>query len=134
DAPRVPFRPDGCGLWEIPMTTVRIRGRNLPCSGGGFFRLLPYPLFRAGLRRVNAEGQRGIFYFHPWEVDPGQPRIAGAPWKSRLRHSINLRRMSGRLDRLLHDFAWNRMDAVFADLLAEPGADAASHRATVSAA
>jgi polysaccharide deacetylase family protein (PEP-CTERM system associated) len=118
DAPRVPFRPDGTGIWEIPMTTVRLGGRNLPCSGGGFFRLIPYPIFRAGLRQVNREEQRsGIFYFHPWEIDPRQPRIAGAGWKSRIRHYTNLDRMSARLDRLLHDFAWDRMDVVFANLL-----------------
>ncbi len=70
------------------MTTVRLFGRNWPCSGGGYFRLLPYALFRrgavAGCNR--GEGQPGIFYFHPWEIDPGQPRVAGAGWKSRVRH------------------------------------------------
>ncbi|MDE2580810.1 MAG: DUF3473 domain-containing protein [Rhodospirillales bacterium] len=121
DAPRSPFRPAGTGLWEIPMTTLRAGGRNLPCSGGGYFRLLPYRLFRAGLRRVNRSEQRpGIFYFHPWEVDPDQPRIAGVGWKSRFRHYTNLHRMSGRLNRLLGDFAWGRMDQVFAGLLAAP--------------
>jgi polysaccharide deacetylase family protein (PEP-CTERM system associated) len=118
DAPRGPFRPEGGTLWEIPMTTVRLAGHNLPCAGGGYFRLLPYRLFQVGLRRVNrVEGRPGIFYFHPWEVDPAQPRVAGAGWKSRLRHYTNLKRMSGRLDRLLHDFAWGRMDHVFANLL-----------------
>jgi polysaccharide deacetylase family protein (PEP-CTERM system associated) len=121
DAPRSPFRPAGTGLWEIPMTTLRAGARNLPCSGGGYFRLLPYRLFRAGLRRVNRSEQRpGIFYFHPWEVDPDQPRIAGVGWKSRFRHYTNLHRMSGRLNRLLGDFAWGRMDQVFAGLLAAP--------------
>jgi polysaccharide deacetylase family protein (PEP-CTERM system associated) len=121
DAPRTPFRPRGTGLWEIPMTTVRLGRRNLPCSGGGYFRLLPYRLFRAGLGRVNrVDGQPGIFYFHPWEVDPDQPRIQGAGWRSRFRHYTNLARMSARLDRLLGDFAWGRMDRVFAGLLAAP--------------
>ena len=110
-----PFRPDGGALWEIPMTTLAAFGRNWPCSGGGYFRLLPYGLFRHALSRVNRrEGLPGIFYFHPWEVDPGQPRIADAGWKSRLRHYTNLDRMSGKLDRLLRDFAWDRMDRVFA--------------------
>jgi len=122
DAPRVPFRPDDGTLWEIPMTTVRAFGRNLPCSGGGFFRLLPYPAFHAGLAWVNRhEARPGIFYFHPWEVDPDQPRIAGADWKSRFRHYTSLSRMGGRLDRLLADFSWGRMDQVFAALL-EPAA------------
>ncbi|MDQ2803417.1 MAG: DUF3473 domain-containing protein [Pseudomonadota bacterium] len=121
DAPRVPFQPAGGELWELPMTTVRVRGRNLPCSGGGYFRLLPYQLFRLGLARVNrAERRPGIFYFHPWEVDPGQPRIAGCGWRSSLRHYTNLARMEGRLERLLRDFAWDRMDRVFADLLPGP--------------
>ena len=64
------------------------------------------------------EGRPGIFYFHPWEIDPGQPRVANCGWKSRLRHYTNLSRMSGKLDRLLHDFAWDRMDRVFAEQLA----------------
>ena len=131
DAPRVPYRPDASGLWEIPMTTLRAAGRNLPCSGGGYFRLMPYSCFRFALRRVNrAESRPGIFYFHPWEVDPDQPRIAGAGWKSRFRHYTNLHRMSGRLDRLLADFAWDRMDRVFAPILDQaPEAARAPERA-----
>jgi polysaccharide deacetylase family protein (PEP-CTERM system associated) len=118
DAPREPFQPDGDGFWEIPMTTVRAVGRNWPCSGGGYFRLLPSSFYRAGLARVNqGEGRSGIFYFHPWEIDPDQPRIAGVGWKSRLRHYTNLSRMAARLDRVLREFAWDRMDRVFADLL-----------------
>lgn len=121
DAPRVPFRPEGGALWEIPMTTVRAFGRNWPCSGGGYFRLLPDMLYRAGLTRVNQTERRpGIFYFHPWEIDPDQPRIAGAGWKSRLRHYTNLSRMAPALDRLLHDFAWDRMDRAFAEVLTAP--------------
>jgi polysaccharide deacetylase family protein (PEP-CTERM system associated) len=120
DAPRVPFRPRADGVMEIPMTTVRLLGRNWPCSGGGYFRLLPTGLYRAGLARVNGhDRQPGIFYFHPWEIDPGQPRIAGAGWKSRLRHYTNLSGMAADLDRLLHDFAWDRMDRVYARVLAE---------------
>lgn len=123
DARREPWRPDDDDFWEIPMTTVRALGRNWPCSGGGYFRLLPDSLYRLGLRHVNrAEGRPGIFYFHPWEIDPGQPRIAGAGWKSRLRHYTNLSRMAGGIDRLLRDFAWDRMDRVYADLLIAPPA------------
>ncbi len=121
DAPRVPFQPDGDGFWEIPMTTVRMFGRNWPCSGGGYFRLLPSTLYRLGLSRVNEiEGRPGIFYFHPWEIDPGQPRIEGAKWKSRLRHYTNLSRMAADIDQILRRFAWDRMDRVFADLLLAP--------------
>jgi polysaccharide deacetylase family protein (PEP-CTERM system associated) len=134
DAPRLPFRPEGGVFWEIPMTTVRLAGQNLPCAGGGYFRLLPYRLFRAALRRVNTvERRAGIFYFHPWEIDPAQPRVTGCGWKSQFRHYTNLDRMSGRLDRLLRDFAWERMDQVFADLLnqADP---AERHPVTASGA
>lgn len=115
DGPRAPYRPAGTDLWEFPMTTLRLGGRNLPCAGGGYFRLLPYPLFRLALRRVNRhDGNAGIFYFHPWEVDPGQPRMPGISAMSRFRHYLNLGAMSGRLDRLLTDFAWDRIDRVFA--------------------
>lgn len=122
DAPRVPFRPDTKGVMEIPMTTVRLLGRNWPCSGGGYFRLLPTALYRAGLGRVNRhDRQPGIFYFHPWEIDPDQPRIANAGWKSHLRHYTNLSRMQADLDKLLRDFAWDRMDRVYASVLADSG-------------
>ncbi|MFQ3623837.1 MAG: XrtA system polysaccharide deacetylase [Acetobacteraceae bacterium] len=113
DAPRGPHRPDPAGVVELPMTTVRVGSRNLPCAGGGWFRLVPYALFRAGLRRVNADGTPGLFYFHPWEVDPDQPRVA-AGRLARFRHYIGLAAMEGRVARLLRDFAWGRMDRVFA--------------------
>jgi polysaccharide deacetylase family protein (PEP-CTERM system associated) len=118
DAPRFPFQPNNDGFWELPMTTVRAFGRNWPCSGGGYFRLLPGVLYRSGLGRVNGTERRpGIFYFHPWEIDPGQPRIGGAGWKSRVRHYTNLSRMESALGRILADFAWGRMDEVYAGLL-----------------
>lgn len=119
DAPRFPHRPQPGGVLEIPMTTVRAGARNLPCSGGGFFRLLPYPLFRMGLRRFNAsESCAGLFYLHPWEIDPGQPVVRQARWRSRFRHRVNLAATEGRLVRLLRDFEWDRLDRVFADALA----------------
>ena len=121
DAPRFPYRPAGTTLIELPLTTVPIRGRNLPFAGGGYFRLLPYRLFRAGLGRLNRlERRPGIFYFHPWEIDPGQPRIRDASRVARFRHYLNLAAMPGRLDRLLHDFSWDRIDAVFADVIPAP--------------
>jgi polysaccharide deacetylase family protein (PEP-CTERM system associated) len=114
DAPRFAFRSSGGRIVELPMTTLALFGRNLPCSGGGYFRLLPYALSRWALKRVNSrDRQPGIFYFHPWEVDPNQPRIASAPLKSRIRHYLNLGKMEPRLRRLLADFAWGRMDQVF---------------------
>jgi polysaccharide deacetylase family protein (PEP-CTERM system associated) len=122
DAPRTPFHPDPDGVIEIPMTTVRLFGRNWPCSGGGYFRLLPTILYRTGLNRVNHhDHQPAIFYFHPWEIDPGQPHIPHAGWKSRLRHYTNLDRMEADLVHLLRDFAWDRMDHVFAPVLAQSG-------------
>jgi polysaccharide deacetylase family protein (PEP-CTERM system associated) len=118
-APRMPFRPDGGALWEIPMTTLRLGGRNLPCAGGGYFRLVPYALYRAALRHFHRTERRpSLFYFHPWEIDPGQPRVAGAGARARFRHYLNLDAMAGRLERLLRDFAWGRVDRVFGDLFA----------------
>lgn len=114
DAPRTPFHPRQGKLIEIPLTTVQRFGRNLPCAGGGYFRLLPYAISRANLRRVNnRDHMAGIFYMHPWEIDPNQPRVPGLPLKSRLRHYLNLGRMESRLRQLLTDFAWGRMDDVF---------------------
>jgi polysaccharide deacetylase family protein (PEP-CTERM system associated) len=114
DAPRFAFRLRPGAILEIPVTTVRFGGRNLPAGGGGYFRLMPYGLYRWGLRRVNErDSQPGMFYFHPWEVDPDQPRIEGAPLRSRLRHYTNLGTMEARLRRLLADFRWGRMDEVF---------------------
>ncbi|HOE42426.1 MAG TPA: DUF3473 domain-containing protein [Rhodoferax sp.] len=113
DSPRFAYevRP---GLMEIPITTMRMFNRNLPSSGGGYFRLLPYALSRWMLNRVNAlDQQSGIFYFHPWEIDTGQPRVAGISAKTRFRHYVNIHRMEGRLKRLLSDFNWGRMDSVF---------------------
>ena len=106
------------------MTTVRLLGQNLPCSGGGWFRLLPYGLFRAGLNHVNRKEQRPcIFYFHPWEVDPEQPRVRAVGWLSGFRHYTGLGTMSARIDHLLRDFAWDRMDIVFASALASADYD-----------
>lgn len=110
DAPRFIYTPDGTQLIECPVTTVEMAGSRVPCGGGGYFRLLPYSAFRWALRRVNEEGHPCFFYLHPWEVDPDQPRVAGAPWKSRFRHYTNLERTERRLHRLLDDFVWDRFD------------------------
>jgi len=115
DAPRFAFRPQGAtGLLEVPVATVRIGQRNLPAGGGGYFRLLPYALSRWMLARVNRmDGRPAVFYFHPWELDPGQPRPRGASLKTRFRHYVNLHRTEGRLRALVRDFAWDRMDSIF---------------------
>lgn len=113
DAPRFmhEVRPS---LAEIPATTIRAFSRNWPASGGGYFRLMPYALSRRLLRRVNEQDKAAaVFYFHPWELDPQQPRVAGASAKARFRHYLNLNLMEARLDRLLGDFRWGRMDSVF---------------------
>ena len=117
DAPREPYQPNAGTLWEIPMTTVRLWNRNLPCAGGGYFRLLPYWLYALGLSRLHRQENRpAIFYTHPWEFDPGQPRITKARPLAQFRHRVNLDKMENRLTRLLADFTWDRMDRVFADL------------------
>lgn len=115
DAPRFPYRPDAArGVVELPLSTVRVLGRNLPCSGGGYFRLAPYRLSRWAIRQVNeADRQPAIFYCHPWELDPGQPRTEGLGAKTRFRHYVNLDRMEAKLGRLLADFSWDTMDSVF---------------------
>ncbi len=114
-APRFPFFPNGeGGLLEVPVTTVKLFNQKLPCGGGGYFRLLPYPLSRWAMRRVNAQDHKPcVFYFHPWEIDPDQPRQEGIGLKTRVRHYLNLSRTEGRLRRLLNDFHWDRMDRVF---------------------
>lgn len=117
DAPRFAFYPHGPdGLLEVPVTTVNMLGRNLPAGGGGYFRLLPYALSRWMMQKVNREDrQPALFYFHPWELDPGQPRPEGLDAKSRFRHYVNIERMEGRLEQLARDFAWDRMDRIFLD-------------------
>lgn len=113
DAPRFAHQVRA-GLLELPVTTARFFDRNWPASGGGYFRLLPYPVSRWLLQKVNdLDRQPAIFYFHPWEIDPGQPRIPDLTVKTRFRHYVNLDRTEGRLRRLLADFRWGRMDEVF---------------------
>lgn len=115
DASRFAFYPDqDSGLLEVPITTLAIFNRRVPCGGGGYFRLFPYAMSRWAMRRINEiEQEPCIFYFHPWEVDPEQPRQSGLSMKTRVRHYFNLDRMEQRLDRLLQDFSWGRMDAIF---------------------
>lgn len=113
DAPRFAHQIRD-GLLEVPPTTLRMFNRNLPSSGGGYFRLLPYSLSRWMLQQVNRrDAQSAIFYFHPWEIDPGQPRVEGIDLKTRFRHYVNIGRTEQRLARLLEDFRWGRMDQIF---------------------
>ena len=114
DAPRFAHRPVERGVLELPISTVRLAGRNLPVGGGGYFRLVPYAMFRWALNRLNRDDEMpAVFYFHPWEVDPDQPRPPGLSAKTRFRHYLNLGRMERRLATMLADFAWDRIDRVF---------------------
>jgi polysaccharide deacetylase family protein (PEP-CTERM system associated) len=115
EAPRFAFRPvAGSDFIEMPVTTARFAGRTLAAGGGGFFRLLPYGFSRWAIRQVNAAQRPAIIYFHPWEIDPDQPRVANAPIRSKLRHYSSLSVMADKLKRLTGDFTWGRVDAVVA--------------------
>jgi polysaccharide deacetylase family protein (PEP-CTERM system associated) len=114
--PRFAWRPvAGSPLIELPVTTFELGGRRFAAGGGGFFRLMPYALSNWAVARVNRRDERpAIFYFHPWEVDPGQPRVPGAPLKSNLRHYTNLSTMRPKLLKLFRAHAWARTDEVAA--------------------
>ena len=113
-ASRFPYKVENCGILEIPISTIEIMGKRIPCGGGGFFRLFPYFASRMMIDNVNnKESEPCVFYFHPWEIDAEQPVINGLNAKTRFRHYLNLDRMSGRLECLLKDFSWGRVDSVF---------------------
>ena len=114
EAPRFAFKPlPWSPLVELPVTTAMLGGRRVAAGGGGFFRVLPYAFSRWAIRQVNrADGRPAVFYFHPWEVDPDQPRVAHAPLRSRFRHYTGLGKMAGKLRELVHEFRWGRMDLV----------------------
>lgn len=101
---------EGESIREIPITTLRLGARNLPIAGGGYFRLLPYCVTRWGLNKINRdENQPFVFYLHPWEFDPKQPRMEGASAKSRFRHYLNLGKTKRRFESLLDDFEFQPM-------------------------
>ncbi|MEZ5695030.1 MAG: DUF3473 domain-containing protein [Sphingomonadaceae bacterium] len=114
EAPRFAFQPlAGSSLVEIPVTTAMLGGRRVAAGGGGFFRVLPYAFSRWAIRQVNRQDRRpAIFYFHPWEIDPDQPRVPNAPMRSKLRHYTNLDRMADKLRDLVSEFEWGRMDVL----------------------
>lgn len=113
-APRFAFKETGSDIIEIPITTTRFFNGLYPAGGGGFFRFYPYQLSRWAIDRVNRkDGQPAIFYLHPWEIDPEQPRQTNISLKTRFRHYLNLGKTESRLIRLLSDFKWGRMDEVF---------------------
>jgi polysaccharide deacetylase family protein (PEP-CTERM system associated) len=112
EAPRFAFKPlPWSDLIEIPVTTAEFAGRRMAAGGGGFFRVLPYGLARWAIRQVNErDGRPAVFYFHPWEIDPAQPRVTGASMRSKLRHYTNLTGMADKLRQLIREFEWGRMD------------------------
>ena len=97
------------GMTEVCISVVNVAGKGIPWGGGGYFRLFPYPLFRWGVRRVLATGDPYVFYIHPWEIDPGQPRVSGLKRSHAFRHYVNLARGEARFAALLRDFEWMTM-------------------------
>jgi polysaccharide deacetylase family protein (PEP-CTERM system associated) len=104
-SPRYPYAHDN-GLVEIPPSTLKVLGKNIPCGGGGYFRLYPYWLTRLGIQHINREGHPAMVYLHPWELDPDCYRVSQADRRTRFRQYINLRKTEPRLTRLLDDFSW----------------------------
>ena len=114
EAPKHAYRPvAGSDLIELPITLARVAGRTIT-TGGGFFRLFPAAITDTAIARANGEARPAVFYFHPWEIDPGQPRVARAPLKSRVRHYSRLGAMAGKLRALVARHEWGRVDAVVA--------------------
>jgi polysaccharide deacetylase family protein (PEP-CTERM system associated) len=107
DAPRHPYQIAE-GFWEFPMTTVQVFGRNIPIGGGGYLRIFPYWLTRWGMRKANSGGQPAIVYLHPWELDPGHPRIKTSPL-NQFRHYANLTKTEARLTALCKDFKFTSL-------------------------
>ena len=114
DAPRFAFQASGGRILEIPITTITLANWNINCGGGGWFRLFPYEFTSWAIKQINEqELQSCVFYFHPWEIDPDQPRPEGLNLKTQFRHYVNLNKMHTRLERLTDEFQWGRMDEIF---------------------
>jgi polysaccharide deacetylase family protein (PEP-CTERM system associated) len=114
DAPIGPHYVGQGDLLEIPASVATVVGRNLPAGGGGYFRLYPLAISKWLINRIQSSGDRPyVFYFHPWEMDPDQPRVSGATAKSRFRHYLNLKKFEGRLSSLLQNYTWGRMDEIY---------------------
>jgi len=111
------------GFHEVCVSTLNVGSRAVPWGGGGYFRLLPYPVFRRGVTRILATGAPYVFYIHPWEIDPGQPRVRGLSRRARFRHYVGLRSTERRFARLLHDFRWTSI----ADLLEQRTGGSSAH-------
>ena len=114
EAPTSPFVVDESEILEIPASVVRLLGRNVPAAGGGYFRLFPLQFSIWLIKRIQMAGNSPfVFYFHPWEMDPDQPKVKGVPAKARFRHYLNLRKFDSRLQALLEHFKWGRIDDIF---------------------
>lgn len=100
-------------LVEYPLTTLRVAGANVPVAGGGYFRFLPYAVVWGAIRWLNARGRPAIMYLHPWEIDPHQPRVFQASWLAKFRHYYGLRRTEHKLEKLLSDFRFESIRALF---------------------
>lgn len=126
EAKLIPHRIEtqkGNRIVEFPISVLRYRGVTIPVAGGGYFRLLPYAITRWALKKLNTVGQEFVFYIHPWEIDPAQPRIENATVLSKFRHYLNLQRCESRLDDLLGDFSFTPLVSILKQrgLLAEDG-------------
>ncbi|WP_347330130.1 XrtA system polysaccharide deacetylase [Marinimicrobium locisalis] len=112
-SPEEPYRiitRSGAELTEFPLTTAKVMGQAVPAAGGGYFRQYPYVLSRWLFQKASDGGRKPqIFYLHPWEIDPEQPRIPNASWFSRFRHYTNLHRCLPRLERMIEDFPFGTM-------------------------
>ncbi len=114
NAPRFPYLVNPSGILEIPMSSINQFGRNWPCSGGGWFRLMPFAYSKWAIARINTRDRMpAMFYFHPWEIDAEQPRIENLPARTKFRHYVNLHRFESRLARLTQCFAWDRIDNIY---------------------
>lgn len=114
DGHRHPYRTANNRLLEIPISTLTLMGRNINCGGGGWFRFFPYSFTRHAISSINGKEKKPcVFYFHPWEIDPTQPKVRNASVKSKFRHYLNLEKTSSRLERLVSDFNWSTMKDVY---------------------
>ncbi|MFC6952960.1 XrtA system polysaccharide deacetylase [Halorubellus litoreus] len=106
--------PEETTMTEAQLSTIELLGRNIPWAGGGWFRFIPYKIFRRGVERISKR-QPYIFYIHPWELDTEQPSVDGVPLSARIRHRTNISRSQSRLDDLLSRFDWKPLAARFGE-------------------
>jgi polysaccharide deacetylase family protein (PEP-CTERM system associated) len=128
-APRYPYlhETESGSIWEFPASVGRLANVNVPISGGGYFRLMPYRITSRLLQRVNGRfGQPFIFYVHPWELDPEQPRLNVGSKAMRFRHYVNLATTESKLERLLKKFSFDRVDRILSTDAAGDGSESSA--------